>query len=58
MKNLDAMSVAAVLAAARPDRKQSAEFVLWHQLVTALGNLLARDNPKFDRTRFYQATEN
>jgi hypothetical protein len=60
MTRKDYILIAAALLAERPAgtikcEDDLAPVYLWEMLVRRLGRDLAVDNPKFDRTRFYQA---
>lgn len=55
MTRKDFVALARALARVRPSRLD--EYGLWSETVTAVADVCALSNARFDRSKFYDATE-
>jgi len=57
MTRKDFEALACALAYTRPHRDNVALHAQWEAAVVAIGDACALHNPRFDRSKFYDATE-
>lgn len=57
MTRKDFVALARALAHVRPSRLDEALYGLWSETVTAVADACALSNARFDRSKFYDATE-